>query len=95
MSRLRAAWRFVNLPCCEFSRLASEELDRDLDLLQRIALRSHLLYCLACRRNARQTALLRAALRKFARRLESGHELPGPGLPDDIRERIKRALANP
>ena len=92
MSRLRSIWRLLNLPCREMSRLASESLDRDLDRLERIALRSHLVYCLACRRYLRQLLLLRRAMRRLATRLESGSDLDGPGLPDDVRVRIKQAL---
>jgi hypothetical protein len=50
MSRLKAFWRLLNLPCQGISRLASESLDRDLGHLERFALRSHLLCCTSCRR---------------------------------------------
>jgi hypothetical protein len=75
-------------------RLASESLDRDLRRLERFALRAHLLYCTPCRRYLRQINLLRRALRRLASGLESEGQppLPGPALPDDVRERIKRAL---
>jgi predicted anti-sigma-YlaC factor YlaD len=92
MTRLRIVWRLLNLPCREMSRLASESLDRDLGRLERAALRTHLLYCTACRRYLRQIVLVRRALRRLASRLESDQALPGPGLPDDVRARIKRAL---
>ncbi|MCA1685854.1 MAG: zf-HC2 domain-containing protein [Planctomycetia bacterium] len=92
MSRLVSVWRIMNLPCREMSRLASESLDRDLSRLERIALRSHSLYCSACRRYARQIVTLRDALRRLASHLETDQALPGPGLPVDVRDRIKRAL---
>jgi hypothetical protein len=92
MSRLKIVWRLLNLPCEGMTRLASESLDRDLGLLEQLALRSHLLYCAACRRYLRQVTLVRIALRQLAMRLETDQDLPGPGLPDDVRERIKRAL---
>jgi predicted anti-sigma-YlaC factor YlaD len=92
MSRLKAIWHLLNLPCREMTRLASESLDRDLGRAERLALRSHLLYCAACRRYARQIVFLRAALRRFASRVETDQPLPGPGLPADVRDRIKRAM---
>jgi hypothetical protein len=92
MSRLKTVWRLLNLPCREMTRLASESLDRDLDRLERTALRLHLLYCMACRRYARQIRLLRIALRQLASGIEVDLLLPGPGLPDGARDRIKRAL---
>jgi hypothetical protein len=92
MSRLKDVWRILNLPCREMARLASESLDRDLDGLERSALRLHLLYCLACRRYSKQLRFLRAALRNLATRIEAGQPLPGPGLPEDVRDRIKHAL---
>ena len=92
MSRLKTIWRLLNLPCRDMTRLASESLDRDLGRLERIALRSHLLYCTACRRYLRQIALIRRALRRYATHLEIDRAVTGPGLPDDVRARIKRAL---
>ena len=58
MSRLKTLWCLLNLPCEGMSRLASESLDRDLGRLERVALRSHLLYCAACRRFQRQIQFL-------------------------------------
>lgn len=92
MSRLKTIWRLLNLPCREMTHLASESLDRDLDRLERIALRSHLLYCSACRRFLKQIVLVRRAARGLAERLESDRPVPGPDLPVEARERIKRAL---
>jgi predicted anti-sigma-YlaC factor YlaD len=92
MIRPRELWRLLNLSCDGMSRLASESLDRDLSRPERVALRSHLLYCSACRRYARQIALFREAMRQLLTRFESGEPLPGPALPDHLRERIKHAL---
>ena len=74
------------------SRLASESLDRDLGRLERVALRSHLLYCSACRRYRRQLEIVRSAMRRLAWAALDGEPSPVPGLPDEARERIKRAL---
>jgi hypothetical protein len=92
MSRLRTIWHLLNLPCEGIARLASESLDRELGLMERIALRSHILYCKACRRYRRQLEHLRSAMRKLSGDLEAGVPAPGPRLPDEVRERIKRAV---
>jgi len=92
MNRLKSLWRLVNLPCREISHLASESLDRDLDLLERFALRSHLLYCTACRRFLQQVEFIRQALGKLELHLEGDSSLSGPGMPQDVRERIQRAM---
>jgi hypothetical protein len=92
MSRLKRMWRLLNLPCQGICRLASESLDHDLGRLERFALRSHLLYCVPCRRFQRQIRLLRYAMRRLMGHLEGGEPLPGTGLPDEVRERIRRAF---
>ncbi len=92
MNRLKNFWHLLNLPCEGMSRLASESLDRDLDRLERVALRSHVLYCAACRRYRRQLKLVRSALERLATRLETDLPLPGPALPADVREKLKRSL---
>jgi hypothetical protein len=92
MSRLPSIWSSMNMPCREISRLASESLDRDLGRLERFALKSHLFYCIACRRYLRQLLFLRRALRELGSRLESEPPTSGPELPEHVRERIKRAL---
>jgi hypothetical protein len=92
MSRLKAIWRVLNMPCAEMSRLASESLDRDLDRLERIALQLHLVYCIACRRYRGQLKFLHSAMDKLARSVEHHDCSPGLGLPDAVRQRIKRAI---
>jgi hypothetical protein len=92
MSRLKTLWRLLNLPCQGMCLLASESLDRDLGRLERFALRSHLLYCAACGRFQRQIKLLRCAMRRLPVHIDDGKLLPGTNLPDEVRERISRAL---
>jgi predicted anti-sigma-YlaC factor YlaD len=92
MGRLDDAWRLLNLPCEGMTRLSSESLDRDLGRLERIALRSHLLYCAHCRRYDRQIKGLGDALRRLSTRLETDDPLPGPDMPEEVREEIKRKL---
>lgn len=76
MSRLKTLWCLLNLPCEGMSRLASESLDRDLGRLERVALRSHLLYCAACRRFQRQIQFLGCAMLRLASALRLGSHCP-------------------
>jgi predicted anti-sigma-YlaC factor YlaD len=92
MSHARSLWHLLNLPCEGMARLASESLDRELGPMERLALRLHLLYCAACRRYSRQLKLLQGALWRLGASLQTDDPLPGAGLPDDTRERIKRSL---
>jgi hypothetical protein len=92
MSRLKACWRLLNLPCQGMCRLASESLDHDLGRLERFALRSHLLYCVPCRRFQRQIRFLQFAMRRFPGHVKDGEPLPGIDLPVEVSERIRRAL---
>jgi hypothetical protein len=92
MSRWKHLWHLLNLSCRDASRLASESLDRDLGRMERLALKSHLFICVACRRYLRQLLLLRQALQHAAPRLAAGPSLVGARLPDDVRARIKQAL---
>ena len=94
MGRLIEAWRLLNLPCRAMTELASESLDRDLGRVERIALRSHLLYCAPCRRYLRQIQRIGQALHELADRVEADDSpmISGPPLPDEVREEIKRKL---
>jgi predicted anti-sigma-YlaC factor YlaD len=92
MSRLITLWRLLNLPCREMTHLASESLDRDLDRLERITLRAHLLYCSGCRRFLKQIALVRLAASQLAMRTEADLPLTGLDLPTETCDRIKRAI---
>lgn len=92
MSRLKSLWHALNLPCREITRLASESLDRELDGLEHIALKSHLLCCGGCRRYRRQVAFVGEALRRALARLADDDSADGPSLPDDRRLQIKQAL---
>jgi hypothetical protein len=92
MGRLNDAWRLLNLPCDGMTHLASESFDRPLGRLESVALRTHLLYCGSCRRYSQQIKVLRYALRRLSTRLETDDPLPGPSLPDDVRDKITRSL---
>jgi predicted anti-sigma-YlaC factor YlaD len=92
MSRLITLWRLLNLPCREMTHLASESLDRDLDRLERVILRAHLLYCSGCRRFLEQIAFVRLAASQLAMRTEADLHVPGPDIPTEACDRIKRAI---
>ena len=94
MSRPKDFWRLLNLPCEGMARLGSESLDHPLNRVEQVALRSHLVYCSACRRYVRQIKYLSVAMHRLLPHLEREADapLPGPNLPDDVRERIKQAL---
>jgi len=49
--------------CDGISALSSESLDRDLTRVERLAVRFHALYCVACRRYRAHIRALRAMLR--------------------------------
>jgi hypothetical protein len=92
MTRLKTLWHLLNLPCRDMTRLASESLDRELGGLERAVLRIHLLYCAGCRRYLEQIVEVRTILHRAAARIAAGGDLPGLGLPDDVRSRIKQTL---
>ena len=89
LRQLREAGRLLTLTCEEVSALVSESSDRDLPRSARVAVGLHLAYCFACRRFRRQAAFLRRAMGRLLDDLEGG---PGPTLPPEASERIKRRL---
>jgi hypothetical protein len=94
MYRLMRIWRILNLPCDEIAILISASFDHEQSRLERIAWRSHLLYCSACRRFRRHVLFLRKALTALRDGLDAGRDdlLPGPELPGPVRERIRASL---
>ena len=56
------------LTCKEATRLVSQGLDRRLGLVERVALRLHLLICNGCANFSRQLAFMRRALSNLADR---------------------------
>ena len=51
--------------CKEVHRLVSEQMDRDLSLIERARLRVHMLVCDACTNFGAQMKLIRSAMRQF------------------------------
>jgi hypothetical protein len=81
------------LPTCQaLVPVMSESLERPLTLRERVVLKVHLWICVWCEWYLRQLHELRAASRALGAREQRGEDMPGPGLSDDARERIRRAL---
>ncbi len=78
------------LSCKEVSRLASERLDRDLTLREKVAFYMHLMMCRLCLRYARQLKVMQRA----TDRLRYRHQDPvdESSLSAEARERIARQL---
>lgn len=76
--------------CSEVSRLASERMDRELTLRERLAFNMHVMVCRNCRRYARQIALVRQATGRLRQR---GAQSGSAGLSDEARARIARKLS--
>lgn len=55
------------LSCEEVTHLVSQGLDRRLSWTERWSVRVHQMYCLGCRRFARQIVFLRQAAQQFQR----------------------------
>lgn len=75
-------------PACKtVARLASESMDRNLTLGEWLVMKTHLCFCVACRRFARHLRFLRRAARSY------GGEWPGKAkLRGEARERIQHEL---
>lgn len=95
MKKLIRIIRLLNLPCDEVVRLVSQSFDDDLPWDERAAIRSHLVYCKACRRFRRQMAMLRDLLDRYIEQPHLADRSPEAFLSDDARERIKRTLSPP
>jgi predicted anti-sigma-YlaC factor YlaD len=55
----------IKATCKEVHRLVSEELDRDLPLIDRLRVHLHLMVCDACKNFDGQMRLLRRAMRRL------------------------------
>ena len=81
------------LPTCQaLAPVMSESLERRLTLRERAVLKVHLWICVWCEWYLRQLHELRDASRALGEREEEGDVTLGPGLSDDARDRIRRAL---
>ncbi|MDZ4783284.1 MAG: zf-HC2 domain-containing protein [Planctomycetia bacterium] len=80
------------LSCKQATQLISEALDRKLSLGQRVGLRFHVMMCSACRAYRRQLVVLNDLFSQYfsSERGQSGGR--GVSLPEESRQRIKRAI---
>lgn len=84
-------WLGRRLPTCEeVLPVLSQSLERKLTLRERVTLRLHFLICVYCIRYVKQLRLMRASIRARSEQIETGDS--APVLPEDARERLKRAL---
>jgi predicted anti-sigma-YlaC factor YlaD len=83
LRRLWHAWLMLNLPCDRISELVSRSLDERLGRVERLAYQSHLVYCSACRRYRRHLLVIREAM---------GHASGSVGMPEEVRDRIRKAM---
>ena len=82
-ARLREIAGRANPSCRSAMGTVSESLDRPLSRLERLAIAAHMLHCPACRRARSQLSMIVSALRTAAGL---------PGLPLEVRDRIKKAF---
>lgn len=68
--------------------LASDSIDRKLDIFERAALRTHQLVCVSCRQYEKQISFLRQACLKLAER-EKQSLTDGPKLSDSVKQKLK------
>jgi hypothetical protein len=84
-------WLGRRLPTCEeVLPVLSQSLERKLTLRERVTLRPHFLICVYCIRYLKQLRLMRASIRARSEQVETGDS--APALPEEARERLKRAL---
>ena len=65
MFKLIQLARFIN--CRQAARLISDAQDRPLSIRDRLKLRLHLHWCVACTRYQKQVGFLRKALHRYGR----------------------------
>ena len=84
--------QILTMHCQEASRLASDELDRDLTFSERVGMWAHLAICVSCRRMRAQVRLVQ----QWAEALCSSTPPPDAGPPTRLsaarRRQIKEAL---
>lgn len=78
------------LDCRHATLLISRSMEKRLPFRQRMTLRLHLMLCDACTQFMRQLHLLRAAIERLGRKVESDEKLV---LSKHARERIAEAVA--
>ena len=79
--------------CHEVSRLISESMETGIPLRKRIGLWMHLSMCRMCKGFAAQLRVIQTAA-KLQGDSETDTSLADATLPDEARERIRRAMQN-
>jgi hypothetical protein len=86
-------WLLRTLPTCQQTvEKISQSMERSLTLKERINLRLHLWTCAWCQWYLEHLYVIRKTAR--AKADESSEFIPGAGLSNDARERIRRRLTN-
>jgi hypothetical protein len=78
---MNTVWKILTLPCEEASRLISDGLDRELTMVERFALRAHLISCGRCKRFRRHLTTIELAAKEASE-----------PMPADARERLKNRI---
>ena len=84
--------KLLTLRCREAAALLSAAEDGELSRMDRWALRGHLLICGPCRRYRRQLHKLARIIDAAMKRLEADGRLPGVGLSDEARQRLRKLI---
>lgn len=81
----------LTIQCEEASRLASDSLDRRLDIHERLALRGHQFVCWSCRQFEKHLHVMRQTL-SHGRKQQAEELDAGPELSNDVKNRLKKLL---
>jgi hypothetical protein len=92
MSSLTAKLKLIlTIRCEQASQLASEAMDRELEVHERLALRFHQGVCWSCRKFEEQLQFLKTVLRRSGEQ-QFEERAEGPALPRESKERLKNLL---
>jgi hypothetical protein len=95
--RLAHAARYFLLrwlpPCNRIAALLSESLERRLTPSERCVVRLHRIACVWCEWYLRQIGQIRSASREIGQSGDASALTDGAGMPKDVRDRIRRRLA--
>ena len=92
IKRRFVVWVWNHTPnCADMSRLTSRSLDEPLSLKLRLKMRLHHSICAWCRRYFEQLHFLHKAAPRLG---VMTAELPGRGLSEEARQRIRRVLSD-
>ena len=91
MGMLHDIKMILSLSCEKSSRLLSDELERPLSRVERLALRVHLMLCHRCRAFRRHLQHLRAMAQRLAGGAMAGEDFLPP-LSPEARARINKAI---